>query len=522
MRHVRIALMTTASVTAFNSGYVPTPAQVKQARKAHDRRESMDPMMKRSNDSAAMLPYWDKIDAVLEGIDGMRLAGEDHLPKFTDESTDEYNFRLQMTKMTNVFSDIVEGLAAKPFEQHVTMLNDEEEIPESVATFLKDVDGSGNNLTVFAANSFYNGIANAIDWIFVDYSKRNDAVRNRADAKRAGLRPYWTRILARNVLDVRSKMINGIETVTYFKVLEPGDPDHIREWILGDDGTVRWKLYQRQETKPTDSDSHFVQIESDTITLGMIPVVPFVTGPRDGRNWKIKPPMKQAVDLQVELYQQESGLKFAKNLTAYPMLAANGISPPTNEKGELRYKIAVGPNRVLWSKTDAQGKVGNWQYLEPGSESLKFLASDIEATIRELRELGRQPLTAQSGNITVITAAVAASKAKSAVKQWALMLKDTLDNALKITMLWLNESQFEPNVHVFSEFDDFTEGEDLEALDNARERRDISRRTYWEEHKRRGVLSSNFSAEREEERLTQEALEAVPADEDEPDIDPEA
>lgn len=520
MTHLRTALMTTVSAVAFENGYTPTPEQIQMAKKKSERayEDMLDPMVKRSPDSRAMMPYWDKVDAILDGIDGMRLARTDYLPKFADEADNEYNYRLQMTKMTNVFSDIVEGLASKPFEQHITMLNDEAEIPETVSKFIDDVDGSGNNLTVFGAGTFHNGIANAIDWIFVDYSEKKDNIKTRADAKRAGLRPYWSRVLARNVLQVTSKMINGVEMITYFKVLEPGDPDRIREFVLDENsGKVTWALYERQAEKLPQSDTFFVKIKSGDLSIGIIPMVPFITGPRDGRNWKVRPPMKQAADLQVELYQQESGLKFAKNLTAYPMLAANGIQPPTNEKGELQYKIAVGPNRVLWSKTDAQGKVGNWQYLEPGSESLKFLAEDIQATIRELRELGRQPLTAQSGNITVITAAVAASKAKSAVKQWALMLKDSLENALKITMMWLDET-FEPEVHVFSEFDDFTEGEDLEALDNARERGDISRRTHWEELKRRGVLSSNFSAERENERL----LEEVPGDDEiEPD-DPDA
>jgi hypothetical protein len=164
-------------------------------------------------------------------------------------------------------------------------------------------------------------------------------------------------------------------------------------------------------------------------------------------------------------------------------------------------KVAVGPNRVLWSPPrDDGGPAGQWAYVEPGAESLKFLEARIEATERRLRELGRQPLTASSSNITVITAAVAAGKAKSAVKAWALMLGNALENALVLTAKWMG-IEYDPTVHVFAEFDDWMEGEDLDALNAARDRRDISHETYCEELLRRGVLSSNFTVVRERTRL---------------------
>ena len=127
--------------------------------------------------------------------------------------------------------------------------------------------------------------------------------------------------------------------------------------------------------------------------------------------------------------------------------------------------------------------------------------------MQQLREVGRQPLTASSSNITVITAAVAAGKAKSAVKAWAYKAKDTLENALLITAMWMN-TEYDPTVHVFAEFDDWMEGEDLDTLDSARERGDLSHETYCEEMQRRGVLSSNFTIERERKRL----LTEIPSD----------
>lgn len=477
---------------------------------------SDDPMLARSPDSAAMVDFWNRVDAVMGGIRAMREAGEDYLPRFIDESADEYKARLKMTKMTNVYRDIIEGLSSKPFEEEVKLLKDEDDAkaPQRMIDFVDNVDGSSNSMHVFAGNTFFNGINSAMAWIFVDYSKKPDNVRNMRDAQRAGLRAYWSHVEAKNVLWATSTVINGEEVLTYFKMYEPGDTDHIREFVRDDDGNVTWTLYEhRKDTRKMPdgvTETHFHPVDGGPVSIGVIPMVPFITGRRNGRTWQVSPTMEGALDLQVELYQMESGLKFAKNLTAYPMLAANGIAPPKGLDGKPIENVPVGPNRVLWAPPNGDGSSGSWQYLEPSSESLKFLSGDINDTIVQLRELGRQPLTANSGNITVITAAVAAGKARSAVKQWALMLKDALENALKITALWENITNYKPRVHVFIEFDDYLEADDLEALDKARERKEISQETYWSELQRRGVLASDFTAVRERDRL----LKELPGDEE--------
>lgn len=474
-------------------------------------RKEADWFEKRDPDSAAMLPCWDKVDAIMDGIQGMRDQTTDFLPKFRDEDGEDYKFRLQCTKMTNVYRDIVEGLSAKPFEQQVQLIEDESPVPQQIKDFAWDVDGSGNNLTVFAAHTFFKGVNNSLDWIMVDHEKRDPTVRSIADAKARNLRPYWSHVLARNVLRVESRIEGSKEVLTYVKILEPGDPQHIREFERTDttDANGRrvtevvWRLW-RKVVSENGGKREYELVDSGDVSIGVIPLVPFVTGRRDGRRWRFDPPMSAAAELQIDLYQQESALKFASLLTGYPMLAANGISPPLGQDGKPNTRLAVGPNRVLWSQPNMEGgSPGSWSYVEPGSESLKFLGSQIDATIQQLRELGRQPLTASSSNITVITAAVAAGKAKSAVKAWAYKLKDTLENALLLTALWMG-IEYDPTVHVFAEFDDWMEGEDIDALLTMREKGDISAQTLYEEMQRRGVLSSNFTTDRERMRLLED------------------
>jgi len=159
--------------------------------------------------------------------------------------------------------------------------------------------------------------------------------------------------------------------------------------------------------------------------------------------------------------------------------------------------------RVLYAPPNADGSVGSWRYVEPSSNSLIFLSGYIKEIILNLRELGRQPLTASSSNLTTVTTAFAAGKSKSSVKSWALLLSDALENAFRITMKWMG-SDFQPKVSVYTDFDEFVDGKDYDALRAARDKGDLSQVTYWEECKRRGLLGEDFTAAREYERMLKE------------------
>ena len=216
--------------------------------------------------------------------------------------------------------------------------------------------------------------------------------------------------------------------------------------------------------------------------------------------------MADAADLQVELFQQESSLKYAKIMTAYPMLAGNGVSPPLGDGGEPA-TVPVGPHAVLYAPPDGQGTSGSWQFIEPSATSLRFLADDIKETIKELRELGRQPLTAQSGNLTVVTTAFAAQKGNAAIQAWALNLKNALENALKFTALWLRTPDFEPKVMIDTDFDLGIGDDDtfthVLALRSGEEPM-ISREQVIHEAKRRGILTPDYDGEEDLETLLAE------------------
>lgn len=469
-------------------------------------------LLKRSPDIETMVPYWDKVSDILDGEEAVKARGNKYLPKFPDEEENDFDFRLTVAKFTNIYRDVVEGLATKPFQDEIGLLGGEKR-PQELKDFAEDVDGFGSNLTTFAALTFFNAINYGIDWIFVDYpTVRNPENVTVAEAKQKNLKPFWVHILGKNVLEVQTRMEGSKQIITYFRCQEPGfgnEPMHVREFVETEDG-VEWTLYVK--VKNDDGEDEFLVVDEGKLSVNFIPIVPFITGRRDGKSFKIYPPMRDAADLQITLYQNESALEYIKVLACYPMLATDGTKPPMDTKGNP-IKLHVGPNRVIYGVQKGNGDGGTWQYVEPQANSLEFLQKNIDKTKNDLRELGRQPLTALSTQLTTVTTSIAAGKAKSAVTAWAYALKDALENALAITMKWMG-IDYQPEINVYTGFDNvLDDGSDIEELGKARERGDISVETYWDELKRRKILSPEFDVEEERKRL----LDDIPADTD-PDV----
>jgi len=476
-----------------------------------------------SSDYDAMAPYWAMVATILEGADAMRAAGQLYLPQFPNEANPDYEYRRANAKFTNIYADIVANLAAKPFAEEVTL---DDKAPQRLKDLAEDIDGRGNNLHKFAGEIFFGGINDAIDWILVEFSRAKPRADGRPltleDERKQGLRPYWVHIPATRMLAVYSAVVDGKEIFTHARIRETetrrdgfGEVtvERVRvlnrEPIVDESGNVvayapaTFELWQK--TTGRRGKAAWQIVDGGPISIGVIALVPFITGRRKGASWQFIPPMRDAANLQIEHYQQETALKSIKELTAFPMLAANGVQPDVDADQQPK-PVPVGPKSVLYAPpfNSEASSHGEWTFIEPTAASLKFLAEDVKNTEQQLRELGRQPLTAQTGNLTVVTTAFAAQKGNSAVQAWALNLKDALEQAFVLTSMWLNE-RYEPTVTVFTDFSlEMGDDKGPTTLTEARKNGDLSRETYWAELKRRSILSGDFDAKAEEQRLIEE------------------
>ena len=468
-----------------------------------------------------------RVDAILGGQDAIKRGAEAFLPKLTNETQVDYADRLQIAKFTNIFRDIVEGLASRPFQKDVTL---DDAAPQSIKDFVENVDGRGNNLSVFAAARFFAGIAYGFDWILVDFPPAPSAL-TRADERALSLRPYWVPVSATAVISVRSARYGGEEFLTEFRFWEGRTEEHgfteknidrirvlKREKLeTGQYGPATYEVWEKTALA-TNVAAEWLKVEEGPILIGgkpadRIPAVPFIPSRDRDAKFGVHPPMRDAATLQITHYQQESDLEYSRKMTCFPVLAGNGVTPPKDAAGNA-LPIQYGPKAVLFAPPDPMGKSQpSWEMIEPGAQSLTFCASRVDATERQLRDLGRQPLTAQSANMTTVAAAKSAEKGNTAIQAWAVMLEDALENALAFTAKYLGEP-VEPEVEVYKDFTiDPSETVQTDALLSMRKNGDISQRTLWDEMRRRKVLSDRFDPDDEEEAILNEIPGDTPPDE---------
>lgn len=483
----------------------------------------------RSADVAAMAEQWKKVDVILDGIDAVRRNKGTFLPKMDAETDGRYNNRVAWAKMTNLYGDIVEDLASRPFADKL-VLKDEPAPPPDFEELVEDIDGQGNNLHVFGGESFYCAVAYGLDIIVIDYTSNIPPAATVADEKRLGARPYWCRYPARNLISYQTAMINGREEPVHVRLLEY----KTQKAGFKEDTKTRIRIFDREEIegkygrptvevweKVSDNGAEEWRVETPKtpMTIDEIPVVIYGLGRKVGSGWKNRPPMQQALELQCKLIEQETDLEFAKKMTAYPMIAGNGVEAPIGDDGKVQ-PIVTGPGVVLFTGRNSEGSQGKFETLEITAASLKFLADEIAVTKKDLRELGRQPLTLDSGTITRITSAVAAEKGNSAIQNWALLAADAFDRAMAITAKYLRSSTA-PVVNLDPNFDlSIREDDGFDHVLSLRKSGEISRDATIHEAKRRSILDRDYDADADAEKLLDD-LETDDLSDDEDDEEPD-
>lgn len=477
-----------------------------------------------SSDYDAMRPFWEMVDAILGGAPAMRKAGEKYLPRFQNEQPtkdakgnvfDPYDVRLKHAPFTNIYGDSSRSLASKPFAKELTL---KDKTAGQYTKLAENIDGQGNNLHVFGGAVFKSGIDKAISWVLVDYTKavprKDGRPLSKAEEAEQGLRPYWVHVPAERLLAVYSDFVGGQEVFYHARIREnvtvvDGFEEKCVERVrvlnrarvqdaFGNTTgfeSATWEVWEK------GSNDAWGKVDDGNITIGIIPLVPFIPGDRNGASWVVEPPLRDIAYLQVEEYQQESGLKNTIDLTCFPMLSGNGVTPPDDGI------VPVGPRAVLFAPMGSDGNFGNWDFIEPGAESIKTVMDRLDKTRTMMRDLAAHPMV--QANLTVVMSNQQAVKANSQIQAWAFKFKDAIEQCWKLTARWLNNSD-EPEVEVHTDFSiDFQDSAEMGQLNNAQKGGVISKRLLFSEYQRRGMISenANFDKDQEEVAKDQEGLD---------------
>lgn len=474
----------------------------------------------RSSDFAAMLPFWTKIDDIRGGAEKMRAATTRYLPRFPSEKDEEYRDRVATSPWTPLYVEASENLAAKPFEREVAFV--EGTASARVEALAEDIDGQGNHLFAFSQRLFQDAIDYGVAWVFVDYTRMQPGA-TLADERAAGARPIWHYISARRMLAVYHDFVGGQMVYTHARIDETsverdgwGEKTVYRVRVLnrelleggGGYGPATWQLYEQEST--SSGATNWQLIDEGVLTIGEIPIRPLLLGERVDGTWKINAPLRDLADMQITEYQLENNRHRVQTMTAFPMLKALGV---VVDDDKPRPDLPIGPRVTLYAPSNADGTHGDFGFIEPSGAAGTMLREDLEQHRAEMREAGRQPLMSKSGGITATQVAVTHAKASSAVKAWALRLKDMLEECFTLTAEWLGEPR-SPEVFVFTDFAVETAGtEGMQIVLDLEERGLISREATLTEAKRRNILAPEYDADEDLETLAEEEPDEPSAEE---------
>lgn len=454
---------------------------------------------------------WCRIDDILKGAVHIRSKKTAYLPKYEAEDDAEYLRRLMSAPWRPEFDDALRSLASKPFGKDVGLTGT---VSPRMKALAEDIDGCGNNLTAFARPVFLGGIAKGLHSILVDYPTMSPTA-TLGDERAAGARPYWVSVKADDICALYTAFDGGKEIVTHVRIMENEtqrvDFDECcikrvrvfdRAAILDRDGNITgwgpptWELWE-------EGQDGYESKGSGTLTLPLIPLALFWTGEREGCHY-VKPPLNDLADMQIELYRKLSREDEIETYAGSPMLQGKGIAAP----GATDPAFAVGPKRVLFAPPGIDGADTGWEYVAPPAELLTEIRAGIKAVIDDMRRLGMQPMTQQSGTVTATATSTETAKAHSTVQAWALGLKDVLEQAFVFTAMWLKEAN-SPEVDVSTDFSVVPFAQPpLDSLKDANTRGKIDDKTYLQGLRRFGVLPPDADVD----AIMEAAAEQAPAD----------
>jgi hypothetical protein len=443
-----------------------------------------------------MMLTWELTTDLLGGTRAMKDANTKWLPKEDKEKDVPYRARLNRSVLFSAYAEAVGTLASRPFKEPVVLWGvDKTPLPEPLDRIEHNCDGYGSNLTQFCAQMMKICIDRGFGHILIDAPR--EAASNKGEARQMGMKPYFVAVDPISVINWRSeKAPNGQMKLTMIA---------IREWVYKEDGEFsveqvqqirviepdRWRLYQPGKKNDWDL------VDEGEWTLGEISLVTTYLDKEHGF-MTAKPPLEGLAWLNLAHYQSLSdhrnNLRFARAGTVW----ATGLSTEEAEEG-----IVWGVNRLI-SSTNAGARFG---ILEHSGAAVTVGENELRHLEEMMQVLGKAPLMVKNwGNETAMASAIDAGKAVCDLQAWVRALEAGIEKAYEWAARWEGvqlPEEFAVDIH-----DDFAiaarSDTDVRVLSEARARGDLSRKTFLQQIKLRGVLTEDVDLDEELKAIASE------------------
>ena len=434
---------------------------------------------------------WKFIRDLLGGTKQMRLCGKQYLPQFPAESEKNYTIRLSAATLTPFYRIACENMKGRSFAEGVDIKDVKD---EGVEKYLENVDLTGRDIGIFLQDLFLETMETGIGYVFVDFTK-DRPTETLDDEEKSGARPYFVQVRPENVISVRLSAdglrIEEARIKEFENVYENYTEKTIERVRVLTPGA--FELWEKQGVEGK-ADTNWVLVDSGSTTLGYVPLIPFYSG--KVAPFESQPPLLDIAYLNVKYYQCESNHDNALSVAQFPILAASGMADDDPS-------VEIGPKKLL-SMQNASGK---FYFVEHSGAALKSGRERMEDIKTDIALQGAKLLLPKSEGEygrTATDAKIKETENTCTLQSIVKSFEDSAERAISCLLDWVKkdtsvEVSIKGSFEVTS--DDIQQANTLYQMKNSG---DLSRKTLWEELKRRSILSNNFDADEELKRLDME------------------
>lgn len=431
------------------------------------------------------------ISALLGGTKAMRAAGKTHMQQWPGEADDSYKMRLSVATLFPAYARTIDVLSAKPFSKPVTL---GEDVPEQIKPWLQDVDLSGRNLHSFLSEVAQEAMGYGFSGILVDYPPTVDEegralYPTKAAELAAGVRPYFVQTHPQNIQGWLPKNATSAEGLTRLRLFESvsvpdGDFDTMEIEQVRVLGRGTWQVWRQVGTSDKKV---WILHAHGRISMETIPFAP-VYGKRLGYMQATAPLLELAYN-NVEHWQSNSDQQNILHIARVPILFAKMLGDGNS--------ITVGTGSAVKSESPE----GDLKFVEHGGKAIDAgRLSNLDLEDR-MRQAGAELLVIKPGNVTESQTLPDNEQGACALQKIASNIEDSADMALQFMAQWVHESEG-GHVTLFKDFGAASLAEaSAELLFKSAASGKISGETYFNELKRRGMISPDLDWETEQERI---------------------
>ena len=437
----------------------------------------------------AMAKHWHLADSLIGGTVAMREAGELYLPKEPKEEQSWYNTRLERAVLFPGFAKALRNLTGKAFASSVAVKDASPQWQE----WFKNIDLAGSTLQQFCERSFLDGLCYGHTTILAEYPVVSPAATLYDERNIIKARPYLLNRSAKQIIGWRSQTVSNQTKLTRVRMRE-ATTLYADEW--DDDGDayqVRvltpggYAIYQQN----ADGD-WFLAAEGSVSIKDKIPLVPVYFDKLGEMQSRL--PLHDLAWTNVAHWQSYSDQRTILRVARVPIIFVNGAT-----EEELGGQITIGPNTFM----TLQNPNADMKFVEHSGAAITAGRQDCVDLEERMMSLAAEPMMARPGSDTATGRAIDARDAISPLSVWVANFEHAINTAFEM-MAEYGQVDKAPTVQMTRDFGILGNTSDLDALIRSRQLGEISRKTFLEEMKRRGVLNEMFDPEEDATELANE------------------